>query len=192
MLTFGGHTTLALRRRDLLNDETQKLLVQEIARCQPRLRAFVRCLLVRQSDVDDLLQEVNAVLWEKAEEFQPGTDFWAWACQIARFKALNQIRKYARERLVFDPEVVERMAEVAEQRLSQLDERREALEHCLNKLAPAQRQLIDLRYVDGHAIERIAEAIGRPAGSIRQTLYRIRSALLDCIEQQLAMGGTEA
>ena len=175
-----------------MNDETQKLLVQEIARCQPRLRAFVRCLLVRQCDVDDLLQEVNAVLWEKAEEFQPGTDFWAWASQIARFKALNLIRKHARERLVFDPEIVERMAEVAEQRLSQLDERREALEHCLNKLAPAQRQLIDLRYVDGHAIERIAEAIGRPAGSIRQTLYRIRGALLDCIEQQLTLGGTEA
>ncbi|MEZ6040006.1 MAG: hypothetical protein R3C20_05840 [Planctomycetaceae bacterium] len=50
-----------------MNDETQKLLVQEIARCQPRLRAFMRCLLVRQGDVDDLLQEVNAVLWEKAE-----------------------------------------------------------------------------------------------------------------------------
>jgi RNA polymerase sigma-70 factor (ECF subfamily) len=177
---------------DYLNDKTPKLLVQEIARCQPRLRAFVRCLLVRQSDVDDLLQEVNAVLWEKAEEFQPGTDFWAWASQVARFKALNQIRKYARERLVFDPEIVDRMAEVAEQRLSHLNERREALEHCLNKLAPAQRQLIDLRYVDGHAIERIAEAIGRPVGSIRQTLYRIRGALLECIEQHLAMGSTEA
>lgn len=53
-------------RRDLLNDETQNLLVQEIARCQPRLRAFARCLRVRQSDVDDVLQEVNAVLWEKS------------------------------------------------------------------------------------------------------------------------------
>ena len=175
-----------------MNDETRKILVQEIARCQPRLRAFVRCLLVRQSDVDDLLQEVNAVLWEKGDEFQPGTDFWAWASQVARFKALNLIRRYARERLVFDPEMLERMAEVAEQRLSQLDERRDALEHCLNRLAPAQRQLIDLRYVDGHAIERIAESIGRPAGSIRQTLYRIRGALLNCIEQQLATGGTEA
>lgn len=174
-----------------MNDETQKFLVQEIARCQPRLRAFVRCLLVRSSDIEDVLQEVNSVLWEKADEFQPGTDFWAWASQIARFKVLNQIRKYGRERLVFDAEILERMAAVAEQRLSQLDERREALERCLNKLAPAQRQLINLRYVDGHAIERIAESIGRPVGSIRQTLYRIRGALLECIQQQLSLGGAE-
>jgi RNA polymerase sigma-70 factor (ECF subfamily) len=172
-----------------LNDETQKFLVQEIARHQPRLRAFVRCLLVRASDVDDVLQEVNAVLWEKADGFQPGTDFWAWASQIDRFKVLNQVRKYGRERLLFDADILDRMADVAEQRLNQLDERREALEHCLNKLAPAQRQLIDLRYVDGHAIERIAEAIGRPVGSVRQTLYRIRGALLDCIEQHFSGWG---
>lgn len=111
--------------------------------------------------------------------------------EIARFKVLNQIRKYGGERLVFDSEILERMAEAAERKLGQLDDRREALEHCLNKLPPAQRQLIDLRYVDGHAIERIAEAIGRPAGSIRQTLYRIRNVLLECIEQQLAMNVAE-
>jgi len=72
-------------------------VVQEIARHQSRLRAFVRCLMVRSSDVDDLLQEINVVLWEKCDEFQPGSDFWAWASQIARFKVLNQVRKYGRD-----------------------------------------------------------------------------------------------
>ncbi|MFZ5830814.1 MAG: sigma factor, partial [Planctomycetota bacterium] len=61
----------------------RKTIVQEISRHQSRLRAFVRCLVVRSSDVEDILQDVNAVLWEKADEFQPGTDFWAWAIQIA-------------------------------------------------------------------------------------------------------------
>ena len=164
-------------------------MVQEIARHQPRLRALVRCLLVRSSDVDDVLQDINAVLWEKADEFEPGTDFWAWASQIARFKVLNQVRKYGRERLVFDMATVERLADVAEKRLQELDSRREALDHCLGKLAPVQRQLIDLRYVNGYAMERIAETVGRPAGSIRQTLYRIRAALLECIERRLSSEG---
>lgn len=166
-------------------------MVQQIARHQSRLRAFVRCLLVRSSDVDDVLQEINAVLWEKADEFEPGTDFWAWASQIARYKVLNQLRNYGRERLVFDLAIVERLADVAKHRLTDLDARREALEGCLNKLAPPQRQLIDLRYVDGHAIERIAQTVGRSAGSIRQTLYRIRAVLLECIQRQLSSeGGT--
>ena len=172
-----------------MSEASQKAIVQEIARHQSRLRAFVRCLLVRSSDVDDVLQDINAVLWEKADEFEPGTDFWAWASQIARYKVLNQVRKYGRERLVFDLPTVQRLADVAQQRLQEFDSRREALDHCLNKLAPVQRQLIDLRYVDGHAIDRIAETVGRPAGSIRQTLYRIRAALLDCIQRRLSSEG---
>jgi RNA polymerase sigma-70 factor (ECF subfamily) len=52
-------------------------------------------------------------------------------------------------------------------------------------LPPAQRQLIDLRYSGGHAMEVISEMIGRPEGSVRQTLYRIRTSLLACIEGQL-------
>jgi RNA polymerase sigma-70 factor (ECF subfamily) len=146
-------------------------------------------MLVRSDDVDDVLQEINAVLWEKADEFKPGTDFWAWASQIARYKVLNQLRSYGRERLVFDLATVERLADVAEQRVKDLDDRREALDQCLNKLAPPQRQLIDLRYVEGLAIERMAEIVGRPAGSIRQTLYRIRAVLLECIQRQLSSEG---
>lgn len=160
-------------------------IVALIARHQARLRGLVRCLLVRAADVDDVLQEVNSVLWEKANEFETGTDFWAWASQIARFKALNHIRKYSRDRLVFDDKFLNELANLADERLSQIDDRRDALEGCLNELPPPQRQLIDLRYAGGHAIESIAEIIGRPQASIRQTLYRVRQALLACIEAKL-------
>lgn len=172
-----------------MNSENQKLVVQEIARHQSRLRGFVRCLLLRSGDVDDVLQEINAVLWEKADEFQPGTDFWAWSSQIARFKVLNHVRKLGRERLVFDEALLEQLADLAVARVQDLDQRREALDHCLKELPPPQRQLIDLRYASGQSVESIAAAIGRPAGSIRQTLYRIRGALQACIEGRLALGG---
>ncbi len=164
-------------------------IVALIARHQPRLRGLVRCLLVRASDVEDVLQEVNAVLWEKAEEFEVGTDFWAWASQIARFKALNHIRKYSRDRIVFDDELLNEIADLAHERLTQIDHRRDALEGCLNELPTPERQLIDLRYAGGHAIEAIAEIIGRPQASIRQTLYRVRQALLSCIESRLQSEG---
>ncbi len=167
-------------------------IVGLIARHQSRLRGLVRCLLVRPADVEDVLQEINSVLWEKASEFQAGTDFWAWASQIARFKALNHIRKYSRDRLVFDDQWLNELADLAEERLSQIDHRRDALEGCLNELPPPQRQLIDLRYAGGHAIESIAEIIGRPQASIRQTLYRVRQTLLACIQSKLEAEGGAA
>ena len=103
-----------------MDNADQNRIVQEIARHQTRLRALVRCLLVRSADVDDLVQEINSVLWEKADSFEHGTDFWAWASQISRFKALNQVRKYARERLVFDDEMLAKIAQVADRSLDEL------------------------------------------------------------------------
>lgn len=169
--------------------DQKSIVVQLIARHQTRLRALVRCLLVRPADVDDLVQEINCVLWEKADSFQPGTDFWSWASQIARFKALNQIRKYGRERLVFDDAMLARVASVAERKMLTIDQRRDALGECLNAMPSSQRQLIDLRYAAGHTIETIANSINRPTGSVRQTLYRIRVALQKCIEGKLATEG---
>ena len=167
-------------------------IVQLIATHQTRLRGLVRCLLFRNADVDDVLQEINTVLWEKSSDFQAGTDFWAWASQIARFKALNQLRKFSRDRLVFDERVLDELADLAHERLALVDHRREALEHCLNQLPPAQRQLVDLRYAGGHAIESIGAMIGRPQASIRQTLYRVRQALLTCIQSKLQADGGSA
>ncbi|MBU6239799.1 MAG: sigma-70 family RNA polymerase sigma factor [Planctomycetes bacterium] len=172
-----------------MQDFNPTQLVGLIARHQTRLRGLVRCLLVRPADVDDVLQEINAVLWEKGYEFRLGSDFWAWASQIARFKALNHIRKFSRDRLVFDDTFLNDLADLACRRLEQSDDRREALVKCLNELPPAQRQLIDLRYTGGHAIESIAQIIGRPHASIRQTLYRIRQSLLACIESKLEADG---
>jgi len=170
-----------------VSSDQQKLVMNEIATCQPRLRAFVRCLLVDARDVDDVLQEVNSVLWEKADEFQPGTSFWAWASQVARFKVLNVLSRYSRERVIFDQATINRMADIVEQRVATLEDRRQALDVCLARLPSSQRQLIDLRYNDGAAMERISETIGRPVGSIRQTLYRIRGLLLECIQRQLGV-----
>ncbi|MGV2334698.1 MAG UNVERIFIED_CONTAM: sigma-70 family RNA polymerase sigma factor [Planctomycetaceae bacterium] len=152
--------------------------------------AWCRCLLVPAADVDDVLQEINTVLWEKAADFKAGTDFWAWASQIARFKVFNHLRRHGRERLVFDELLLNEIADLAQQKLADVDRRREALEDCLGRLQAPQRQLIELRYTSGHAIAKIAEVIGRPEASVRQTLFRIRQALQACIESKLQSGGT--
>lgn len=100
-----------------MQNSSQSEIIVLIARYQSRLRGLVRCLLVRPADVDDVLQEINSVLWEKATEFQMGTDFWAWASQIARFKAINPIRKYNRDRLVFDDQLLKELADLADESL---------------------------------------------------------------------------
>ncbi len=175
-------------QQDQPSDE-QGTLVQLIAAHQTRLRGLIRCLLFDADDVDDVLQETNRVLWQKAKDFAAGTDFWAWAAQVARFEVLSYHKRRRRDAHVFDSDLVVEVAALAEDHLADSDERRAALEQCLGQQPSANRQLLELRYTLDFSNQSIAEKLGRPVGSIRQTLYRIRNSLLECVERVMVSEG---
>lgn len=156
-----------------------------IAAHQTRLRAFIRCLLIGSPDVDDVLQETNRVLWQKCETFVSGSDFWAWASQVARYEVLAYQNRRNRERGLVDSELVQQLAHIAAAELEDADHRLQMLEECLKELPSASRQLIELRYFSEQSIPLISAAVNRPEGSIRQTLYRIREALRECVARKL-------
>ena len=45
------------------------------------------------SEVRDIQQEVNILLWEKMDQFKLGTNFGAWACTVAYYKVLDYRKK---------------------------------------------------------------------------------------------------
>lgn len=156
---------------------------------QRRLRGFVRCLLFDAREAEDVLQDVNVTLLRKADEFKPGTDFWAWACSVTRFQVLAHCRRVKRDRLVFDEELLIQLAEEVLVRGESIDRRREALQGCLEKLPGPQRQLLEMRYGPDGSIDQIATKLSRPVNSVRQTLYRIRESLLNCVQSRLTLEG---
>src|SRR3954471_22737634 len=64
-----------------------------LARHHVALMGFVLSLVPSWSDAEDIVQEASALMWRKFGDFEPGTNFLAWACQIARFLVMNHIRK---------------------------------------------------------------------------------------------------
>ena len=163
--------------------------VREVVRHQDRLREFIRCLLFNQQDVDDVWQETNVVLLKKAGDFRLGSDFWAWSSQVARYQVLSHCRRVRQQRLIFSEELMAALADDLQGRSEEIDQRRVALDACVASLPAPQRKLVELRYAPNASINDIAVSLGRPAGSVRQTLYRIREALLACVERRLAAEG---
>lgn len=164
--------------------------VQHLIECQPRVYAYVLALLADADLADEVVSETNLVLWRKADEFAEGTDFGAWACTIARYQVLAARQKLARDRVVFDDDVLASIAEAAPERTVDLDDRRRALRQCLRSLSPDQQQLIQARYAGDGSVQSLAARLGRSVGSISQTLYRLRNVLLQCIQRRLTEGGS--
>lgn len=163
--------------------------VREVIRHQDRLREFIRCLLFNPQDVDDVWQETNVILLKKAGDFRLGSDFWAWSSQVARYQVLSHCRRVRQQRLIFSEELLAALADDLQSLEPEIDKRQLALDACVASLPAPQRKLVELRYAPNASINEIAAVLGRPAGSIRQTLYRIRDALLACVERRLAAEG---
>jgi RNA polymerase sigma-70 factor, ECF subfamily len=159
--------------------------VQLLAGEQTRLLHYVVMLLGDIHEAQNVLQEANLVLWRKAREFEPGTNFSAWARRVAYWQVQAYIRDRRRDRLVFDEQLAEQLSRI-EPEESVGDETRLALRHCLSGLRPAHRRLLKLRYDRGLSITNLAERMDRSQSAIKVGLLRIRRVLLKCIEKKMA------
>jgi RNA polymerase sigma-70 factor (ECF subfamily) len=99
-------------------DEFVKLLTA----AQPRLFSYLAMVLGDVHDANNVLQETNVTLWTKADDFTSGTNFFAWAREVAYFKALAFTRDRRRDKLILDQEFVEQVIEEPE--FAELDQRR--------------------------------------------------------------------
>jgi RNA polymerase sigma-70 factor (ECF subfamily) len=170
-------------------DAPYEAFVRQFVASEPRLRAFLRSLLPRWDDVDDVLQETSVVAWRKFGQFEAGSSFTNWVFSIGRFEALKHLRHRVRSPLVFSDEVWELLAEEASEEVERLEAERRALAHCLERLEPAQRELLEKSYQPGARFHQVAAQAGRSATAFYKVVQRLRAALLDCIERRLRQEG---
>jgi RNA polymerase sigma-70 factor (ECF subfamily) len=165
-----------------LNAVQQAEFVGQITRHQTMLRAYITSLMPGLDGADDVLQETNLILWEKRGTYQPGTNFRAWACAIARLEVKAHRRKMLRlGKVMLDEDLAEDLAEQGAATPAECDERLQALKRCLDRLGEKERQLIEHRYFSKLPLAEFANLCGRPVESLRVSLFRIRAALKSCI-----------
>ena len=87
--------------------------MQLLARHEPVIRGYLRSLVSRAADVDELMPDVALVAWRKFSELREPEAFPRWACVIARYEALRFHRDRARDRLVLDEAVIAKLADDA-------------------------------------------------------------------------------
>jgi RNA polymerase sigma-70 factor (ECF subfamily) len=169
--------------------ESRKRLMALMTRHQRRIFSYIYTLVPRRPDADDLLQETSLVICEKFDEFEEGTDFVAWACQIAYWRVRYARQKFARSKVFFNQEVLDAVAKTATDMTHELDERHEALSECLQKLNSRDRRFLLTRYEAGCGVADAARESGRSLAAAYKALNRIRKLLFDCVTHQLEERG---
>jgi RNA polymerase sigma-70 factor, ECF subfamily len=162
-------------------DPRQAQFLRLFLTCQPRIFAYIRSLVFSRADADDVLQETALVMWEKFDQFVPGTHFDRWAYRIAHLQVLSHRQKKARERLRFSDTLVERLAVQMTADSDQLEHTHATLATCIGKLPDKDRQLVLQRYKGDTTNRDVAHATGRSESGISRALNRIYTALFFCL-----------
>tara|TARA_B100000959_G_scaffold252255_1_gene282218 strand:+ start:39 stop:551 length:513 start_codon:yes stop_codon:yes gene_type:complete len=163
-----------------LSDE----FVLELTQVQQRLYSYIYRRLANRDQAQEVLQQVNLVLCRKADDFELGTNFDAWAVTVAHYQILSYRKTQARDRLVFTDEV---MNIVDDQQGDNTARERvlKQLRRCFQALSVDNRAFLILRYEGGLSMAQMAMEVSKTAGAVRVKLHRLRRGLRDCVQNHL-------
>ncbi|MDF1658848.1 MAG: sigma-70 family RNA polymerase sigma factor [Verrucomicrobiales bacterium] len=153
---------------------------EQIESVQHRLRGYVFSLLGNNADMQDVVQETNRVLWRKREQFENGTNFWAWAAKIAYFQVMAHRKKLSRDRHVFGEELLHLMADEMSADDESIPETG-ALDQCLGKLPDRQRIAVEHFYLKDQSLAEISTILELNENAVSQLLFRARKSLRHCL-----------
>jgi len=167
-------------------DAQDARFMERLVPCQSRLYRFIASLVPNRADAEDLFQKTCLSAWEERRDYDFSRELFLWLCGIAR----NHVRHYYRGRqrlpVRLAPDVIEQLAELRLRESSREEERQKALEHCLEKLVPKDRDLIEAYYRAHRPTREVAAALGRSLEAVFKALQRTRTLLHDCIADQLS------
>ncbi len=149
--------------------------------------SHVRTFLALRSPVahlvDELAHDTFVFAYRRISEFKPGTSFRAWLRAIAWNLLRQEIQRFAREQV--------QQARFAEWQLAEWNDaaadasvspEAEHLHECLNQVGEPLRELLSLKYREGHTTSEISARLKRSLAWVRVSLFRVRAQLRECIE----------
>lgn len=151
-------------------------------------------VLNHYEDTEDVVNEVLATIWKKADTFKSRKgSLVTWICTTSRNRAIDRVRSVQRRCALYDRFEEKVEAEIPEKRSSGRDElyrsdARNLLQTAVVSLTEDQRKVIELAYFEGLTQKQIANRIHSPLGTvkarIRRGVERLRGSLSEKLRDE--------
>ncbi len=168
------------------SEDSFKRLTVEWTRAQPAVGRFVRSFVRNRADADDVLQEVALTIVDRFEKYDPERPFIGWALGVARNVVKTHFRKQLRRPVTTEDEsAVDGVADAFEKLQPELEDMKEALAECLQRVPSEDRQILAMQYEDDLKPAAIAERIGKTPNHVAVLMHRLRLGLRQCVERKM-------
>jgi RNA polymerase sigma-70 factor (ECF subfamily) len=139
-----------------------------------RVYRFALHLVADKEAAEDLVSEVFLEVWRHAGRFEGRCRVSTWLLTITRNLAVSMLRRRPMERLDRDEAAaIPDHADDPETAI-QTKQQNAILAHCLTKLSPAHREVIDLVYYHGRSVDEVAAIIRVPPSTVKTRMFYAR------------------
>ena len=150
-----------------------------------RVYRFILAKLNDPFEAADILNETFLEVWKSAAKFQERSKPSTWIFGIAYHKVMDHHRRKKPAQLD-DMEHIDPVDESADQAAAMVAlEESDHLHHCLGKLKPAFRAVLELSFFEDLPYREIAEIISCPEGTVKTRVFHAKEALRHCLAQQM-------
>jgi len=130
---------------------------------------------------EDTLHDVFLEVWRNAAKFDARSSASTWIIGIARFKAIDALRK-RRGEVQWHAETDTRAEQGSSPEASAISsDRAQAIRQCLGALSLEHREIIDLVYYHGKSVRDVAEIVGIPENTVKTRMFHARRKLKDAL-----------
>jgi len=170
-------------------ESNSEVLLRLWVRNQADVYRYIFALLPNAADAQDVLQATCVALWRKASQLDLNRPFLPLAFRFALLEVRKNRDKNRRWAGFLDDSALKNLARQREETHDLLEARRQALDGCVAKLGPTDRDLVERHYQRLLTVPEIADATGRNIHTLYKALQRIRRQLLACVNANLEAEG---
>jgi len=144
-------------------------------------------------DAEDLTIEAFGKAFKSLKLYTPNYAFSTWLFRIATNNCIDFMRKKAKigptVNLDDDEKEYQKVVQIPsgtpnpEEEMIK-DQKINTMHECVNRLRPAYRRLIELRYFKEYSYEEIVDELGLPLGTVKAQLFRAREYLQDMLKEK--------
>ena len=131
----------------------------------------------QEDEAREAVQQTFLRVLRYARVFESEEVFWSWLKALARSAARDAGRKERRYRALLERFALFRRAEIQAPEAPEQDSLGARLEEGLGELAPADRRLVEGKYLEGATVKELAAQTGLSEKAVESRLARLREQL---------------
>jgi RNA polymerase sigma-70 factor, ECF subfamily len=155
-----------------------------VQKYSPRVFATARRYARRESEVEDIVQDIWLKAFEKLDSFRSEAPFEHWLMRLAVRTCYDALRAHQRNRETTFAELTEPEEDWLDRFVSQPDSASENAEaarqlvaRALEQLSPAARLVITLQEIEERSVKEVAELTGWSVPLVKVRAFRARAEM---------------